>query len=99
MEMLFGPIFRAKMRDESKRVKLTEADNPPEKAPKYPGRWSRNNKSGLTISREEYLQQKTDEWFEYVQEKPAYNFTSMAHKSLYILLRLSFFKIWLFRII
>ena len=94
MEMLFGPIFRAKMRDESKRVKLTGADNPPEKAPKYPGRWSRNNKSGLAISREEYLQQKTDEWFEYVKENPAYRLTAMAHKalSLYSHLRLSFSK-------
>ena len=80
------------MKDEEKRVKLTKADSPAEKAPKYPGRWSRNNKNGSEITKEEYLQQKTDEWYEHVRKKPAYSSTAMGNKalSLYVHLRESY---------
>ena len=39
-------------------TRLTVADNPEERAPLYPGKWSRNNLSGSALSKNEYLKEK-----------------------------------------
>ena len=49
---------------------LCNSDNPPNHPPRYPGKWSRNNLKGVTISKEEYLDQQIDEWLAYVSAIP-----------------------------
>ena len=60
---------------------IISSDDPPDPAPPYPGKWGRNNLQGLSISKQEYLDQKTDEWLAYVSSKPSYQVTAMAHKA------------------
>ena len=60
---------------------LCNSDNPPNHPPRYPGKWSRNNLKGVTISKEEYLDQQIDEWLAYVSANPSYKVTNMANKA------------------
>ena len=66
----------------SKEVqRLLFKDNPPMPAPAYPGRKSRNRPGGSVFTREEFLQQETDQWLIYVKDNPMYNKTFMADKA------------------
>ena len=66
----------------SKDVKrLLYSENPPEPAPAYPGRKSRNNTSGSTLTWQEFLQEEADQWVLYVMTKPSYSTTFMADKT------------------
>ena len=75
-------IFRIAIKAMASVSELRCSDNPPDPAPSYPGKWGRNNLRGLTISKQEYLDQKTDEWLAYVGSKPSYQVTKMANKAL-----------------
>ena len=59
---------------------LTSADNPPNLALCYPGKWSRNNKEGSTLTLMQFLQQMTYEWLDYVKLNPVYDSTYLADK-------------------
>ena len=66
----------------SKEVqRLLFKDNPPMPAPAYPGRKSRNRPGGSVLTREEFLQQETDQWLIYVMNNPLYNTTFIADKA------------------
>ena len=51
---------------------LKAVHNPPDPAPPYPGAWRRQNKKGSLMSKNDYLQQHTNQWLEYVKKNPAY---------------------------
>ena len=60
----------------SKEVqRLLFKDNPPMPAPAYPGRKSRNRPEGSVLTREEFLQQETDQWLIHVKDNPMYKVT------------------------
>ena len=69
-------------------TRLTVADNPKERAPPYPGKWSRNNLSGSALSKNEYLKEKTSEWLEQVKNKEVYTKTSLSDKVKVLVLHL-----------
>ena len=62
-------------------IRLNAADNPPNNAPPYPGKWSRQNHKGITKSKTEYYQEVTNLWLEFVKEKPGYKSTFMADQA------------------
>ena len=70
-------------------TRITVADNPEVKAPAYPGKFRRNNEKGSTITKEEWLQEQTDEWLRHMKGKPAYNKTYLSDKALVLLSHLS----------
>ena len=77
----------------SKDVKrLMYSENPPEPAPAYPGRWSRNNTSGSTLTWQEFVQEETDQWLKYVIKSPSYSITYMADKIKCLMQHLRFTK-------
>ena len=69
-------------------TRLTVADNPEERAPLYPGKWSRNNLNGSALSKNEYLEEKTSEWLEHVKNKEMYTKTSLPDKVKVLVLHL-----------
>ena len=69
-------------------TRLTVADNPEERAPLYPGKWSRNNLNGSALSKNEYLEEKTSEWLDHVKNKEMYTKTSLADKVKVLVLHL-----------
>ena len=66
------PNFRVSMSHRIPATKITVAENPPEKAPPYPGKYSRNHKDGPTMTSYEWLDKCTDRWVQYMKGKPAY---------------------------
>ena len=52
-----------------------------DRAPKYPGKWTRNNKSGSTLSRCEYLESEANKWVDKVKDLDKYNTTSTTVKT------------------
>ena len=74
--------FRVSMPHSRSVIRITVADNPPEKAPPYPGKYSRNQKGGATMTRDEWLQEHTDRWVHHMGGKPAYNQTYQSDKAL-----------------
>ena len=78
---LLSFIFRIAIKVMASVSKLLCSDNPPDPALPYPGKWGRNNLKGITLSKQEYLDQKTDEWLAYVSSKPSYQVTAMANKA------------------
>ena len=62
-------------------TRLKASDNPPEKAPPFPGLWSRDNEQGSTMSKTEFYQDITNQWLEVVKDKPAYSNTYIADKA------------------
>ena len=60
---------------------LCVSDNPPRLVARYPGKWGRNNLKGLAITKEEYLDQKTDDWLAHITAaNPSYKVTKMSNK-------------------
>ena len=55
-------------------TRIKASDNP-EKAPGYPRKFSQNNKGGVSVNRDEFLQELTDKWVRHMSEKPAYKTT------------------------
>ena len=68
---------------------ITVADNPKDKAQPYPGRFRRNHKQGVTITKEEWLQEQTHLWVKYMRTKPVYNKTYLSDKAKVLLSYLS----------
>ena len=60
---------------------LKVANNPPEPAPPYPGKWSRNNKSGIMLSMDEFLEEKASEWYNFVKVQSNYKNMFMTNKA------------------
>ena len=81
--------FRSSMVDNKGVVPLSVSDNPPEKAPPYPGKFCRNNKDGVTMTKEEWLQEQALQWVKFMQEKPAYTNTYLANKARLLLAHFS----------
>ena len=54
------------------KLVISVSDNPPDRAPRYPGKFNRNNIGGTTMTRDEWLQNHTDIWVMYMKDKPAY---------------------------
>ena len=52
-----------------------------DRAPKYPGKWTRNNKSGSPLSRCEYLESEAKKWVDKVKDLDKYNTTSTTAKT------------------
>ena len=53
--------------------RISENDNPSEKAPKYPGKYRKNHSNGVPRTKEEWLGDQTDVWLpgmRKVQSKP-----------------------------
>ena len=73
----------------SKFVPRIKVKDNPEKAPEYPGRFSRNNLGGVTISRDKFLQDQTNKWVRHMSDKQEYKKTYMADKALVLLSHLS----------
>ena len=74
-------------------VKLTVADNPPDPEEVYPGKFSRNNPVGSVKDREEFLRQKTREWFLFVKENPKYKNMYPSDKTKVLMGYLEKFKV------
>ena len=55
------------------RKSLRAEDNPPEQAPAYQG--------GSVQTKEDFLREQTEQWLQFVKEKPVYQTTSLAHKA------------------
>ena len=72
--------------------RLLYSKNPPEPAPAYPGRRSRNNTSGSTLTWQEFVQEETDQWLKYVIKSPSYSITYMADKMKCLMQHLRFTK-------
>ena len=64
-----------------KVIRLKVTDNPPESAPKYPGKWSRKNENGILQTKMEFLQGVTNQWLDYVKDNPVYDQTYTADKA------------------
>ena len=80
--------FQIRMPHGKSVTRIKVSDNP-EKAPGYPKKFSRNNKGGVPVSRDEFLQDLTDKWVGHMSEKPAYKQTYTADKVLALLSHLS----------
>ena len=52
---------------------LSVTDNPPDPTEIYPGLFSRNNPGGSLKNRDEFILQKTREWYSYVKDNPKYS--------------------------
>ena len=74
-------------------VKLNVADNPPDPEEVYPGKFSRNNPVGSLKDREEFLLQKTREWFLFVKENPKYKNMYLSDKTKVLMGYLEKFKV------
>ena len=74
-------------------VKLSVADNPPDPEEVYPGKFSRNNPVGSVKDREEFLPQKTREWFQFVKENPKYKNMYLSDKTKVLMGYLEKFKV------
>ena len=72
-----------------KFVTRNKVKDNPEKAPEYPGRFSRNNQGGVTMSRDKFLQDQTNKWVRHMSDKQEYKKTYMADKALVLLSHLS----------
>ena len=72
--LLFSVQLRVGLFSEMSHRKLviSVSDNPPDRAPRYPGKFNRNNIGGTTMTRDEWLQNHTDRWVMYMKDKPAY---------------------------
>ena len=72
--LLFSVQLRVGLFSEMSHSKLviSVSDNPPDRAPRYPGKFNRNNIAGTTMTRDEWLQNHTDRWVMYMKDKPAY---------------------------
>ena len=71
--------FRGRILTMSAR-ELTIKDNLTRLSP-YPGKFSRKNKQGVTMSREEWWQEQTIQWVLQMKIKPAYSHTRMGNKA------------------
>ena len=74
----FVIIFFLKISDIFKM--MNKDDVKIDRAPKYPGKWTRNNKSGSTLSRCEYLESEAKKWVDKVKDLDKYNTTSTTAK-------------------
>ena len=61
--------------------RLSVSDNPMEPAPAYKGKWTRNNKEGETLERDEYLLEMTRQWHSHVSINPLYDKTYLHDKA------------------
>ena len=61
--------------------KITFQDNPPEPAPPYPGKKSRNCPHGILVTKHEYLQQQSDEWLQIMKNHNLYKTTYLSDKA------------------
>ena len=52
---------------------LFVVDNLPEPAPPYPGKFRRNNKKGVAMTKEQWIQEQVFQWVVYMKDKPAYS--------------------------
>ena len=70
-------------------TRITVHDNPKQKAPKYPGKYCRNNKHGVIQTKDEWLNDQTDQWIKHMLNNPAYKKTYTSDKVLTLLHHLS----------
>ena len=54
------------------KLVISVSDNPPDRPPRYPGKFNWNNIGGTTMTRDEWLQNHTDRWVMYMKDKPVY---------------------------
>ena len=79
------------MGDKSGPKPLSVADNPPEPAPPYPGKFWRNNKKGVAMTKEQWIQEQVFQWVVYMKDKPAYSRAFLSTKAKVLLPHLSKF--------
>ena len=60
---------------------ITNDDVGLDPAPVYPGKWTRNNKGGVHISKCDYLENEAKKWVNKVADLPKYQTTSMCVKA------------------
>ena len=65
--------------------------NPPEPAPPYPGKFQPNNKKGVTMTKEQWIQEQVFQWVVYMKDKPAYSKAFLSTKAKVLLSHLSKF--------
>ena len=70
-------------------TRITAKDNPEEKAPRYPGKFRRNNEQGVIYTKDEWLEIQTDLWLQHMVKNPAFEKTYTADKALTLQYHLS----------
>ena len=69
-------------------------ENCPEFQPaSYPGKFSRNNKGGSKLSRDEYKEEQVRKWVAHFGDSPKYDNTSLANKVIYLVQHLAPLKV------
>ena len=68
------------MSDVKELFKIRYTDNPPDPAPPYPGKKSRNHPEGSVLTRHEFLQQHSDQWLQYVKDNALFKTSYFSDK-------------------
>ena len=63
---------------------ITKADCPPNIASGYPGKWSRNNRSGSQLSKSEYTEKLVKDWIDHFKSSDNYQNSPLSKKALYL---------------
>ena len=63
-------------------------DCPPDKAPPYPGRKTKNNKDGVELTKNEFTDKVISDWVRHFEDKDRYQNTPWGVKTMYLMLHL-----------
>ena len=63
---------------------ITKEDCPPQTAPPYPGKWSRENPRGTSVSRSDYIDHLVDNWVKHFEDSQSYQNSTLSHKAKYL---------------
>ena len=72
---------------------ITQEECPELRATPYPGKFSRKNKGGSKLSKDEFVEEQVRRWVDFFSENPKYDDTSIAHKVMYLVRHLSPLKV------